>query len=93
MELKKHQIECVNKIDEYFKTDNSGLIKMFCGSGKSFVIYNCLLKYGNNLAVLVVPSINLITQFNKDYLLNENMKKFNTNNFQKMNLVQVYQKI
>ena len=44
---------------------------------KSFIIYNCLLKYGENLSIVVVPSINLITQFNKDYLLNEDKQKYN----------------
>lgn len=83
MKLRQHQIECINKIDEHLKKQCNGLIKMFCGSGKSFVIYHCLLKYIINLSVLVVPSINLITQFNKDYLLNESMQKYNSEHFKK----------
>ena len=54
---------------------------MFCGSVKSFIIYNCLLKYTKNLSVVVVPSINLITQFNKDYLLNEMKNEYNKNHY------------
>ena len=77
MELRNHQQTCLNNIITHFKNENKGLIKMFCGSGKSLIIYNCLLTYTNNLSVIVVPSINLITQFNKDYLHNENFKKYN----------------
>lgn len=77
MSLKKHQIECKKNIEEHFKKNNKGLIKMFCGSGKSFIIYDSLLTYGIELSVIVVPSINLITQFKKDYLLNKKLNKFN----------------
>jgi superfamily II DNA or RNA helicase len=77
MNLRTHQKECVLKIDAHLADNNEGLIKMFCGSGKSFVIYNCLLKYTQSLSVVVVPSINLITQFNKDYLLDEMKKEYN----------------
>lgn len=84
MKLRHHQEICMNNIDKHFKENESkALIKMFCGSGKSFIIYNCLLKYGNNLSVVVVPSINLITQFNRDYLLNEDKKKYNKKHFKK----------
>lgn len=83
MELRKHQIECVEKIREHFETENKGLIKMFCGAGKSFVIYHCLLEFGNNLSVIVVPSISLITKFNKDYLLNDDMQMYNKKYFDK----------
>jgi ribosomal RNA-processing protein 8 len=83
MLLRHHQQVCLSKIDNVFENDNKGLIKMFCGSGKSFIIYNCLLKYSNSLSVVVVPSINLITQFNKDYLLNEDKKKYNKKYFNK----------
>ena len=66
MELKKHQEECIENIEDNFLENKKGLIKMFCGSGKSFIIYHCLLKYCEKLSILVVPSINLITQFFKN---------------------------
>ena len=69
MELREHQKECVDKIREHFADDNKALIKMFCGAGKSFIIYHCFMEFGQNFQSVVVPSINLITQFNKDYLL------------------------
>lgn len=84
MELKKHQIKCIEEIDKHFKTDNNGLIKMFCGSGKSFIIYDCLLKYGNNLSVVVVPSIGLVTQFTRDYLMNNEKKEYNDKHYKKI---------
>jgi superfamily II DNA or RNA helicase len=61
MILRAHQTKCKEAITKHFKTDSSALIKMFCGSGKSLIIYDCLIKHGNNLSVVVVPSINLIT--------------------------------
>jgi superfamily II DNA or RNA helicase len=81
MKLRDHQKECIKLINEHFKVNNKALIKMFCGSGKSFIIYDTILKYCNNLSVVVVPSINLITQFNKDYLLNEDKIKYNNKNY------------
>lgn len=83
MELRPHQIECVDKIKEHLKNENKALIKMFCGSGKSFVIYHCLLELGKNLSVVVVPSINLITQFNRDYLLDKKKQEYNEKKFNK----------
>jgi superfamily II DNA or RNA helicase len=76
MNLRNHQIECVDNIKLHFQNDNKALIKMFCGSGKSFIIYHCLLEYTDNLSVIVVPSINIVSQFNKDYLLDEYKRKY-----------------
>ena len=83
MKLRLHQTECVDRIRTHFENENKALIKMFCGSGKSFVIYHCLLEFGNNLSVVVVPSINLITQFNRDYLLDKDKKVYNKSKFNK----------
>jgi superfamily II DNA or RNA helicase len=69
MQLREHQIECINNINKHFENDTKALVKMFCGSGKSYIIYHCLLKYTKDLSVIVVPSINLVSQFIKDYLL------------------------
>ena len=66
-ELRRPQQECMEAINKLEKS--RALIKMFCGVGKSRIIYNTLLKHGGNLATVVVPSINLITQFNTDYLI------------------------
>jgi len=84
MELNTHQKECISNIKKIFYDDEkNGLIKMFCGSGKSFVIYHSILEFGSNLSVIVVPSINLISQFNNDYLFDEKMKDYNERKFKK----------
>ena len=84
MELKTHQKECINNIKKIYDDDEkNGLIKMFCGSGKSFVIYHSILEFGSNLSIIVVPSINLISQFNNDYLFDEKMKDYNERKFNK----------
>ena len=84
IKLREHQNECVNNIRSHFNEDEKrALIKMFCGSGKSFVIYHSLLEFGGNLSVVVVPSINLITQFNKDYLLDDTKISYNKKHFNK----------
>ncbi len=74
LQLRRHQQECIEAIDKL--EDSRALIKIFCGAGKSLIIYNALLKHGGNLATVVVPSINLITQFNTDYLI-----KYANNNY------------
>ena len=83
MELRRNQKKCTDNNRNQFINDNKALIKMFCGSGKSFIIYHCLLEYTNNLSVIVVPSISLITQFNKDYLLNDIKQEYNKKYFNK----------
>lgn len=35
MRLRDHQEECIDCIHKHFETNNKGLIKMFCGTGKS----------------------------------------------------------
>ncbi len=58
MDFRKHQIECIHNIKLHFENENSALIKMFCGGGKSFVIYHCLFEYIKDVSVVVVPSLN-----------------------------------
>ena len=41
------------------------------------------MEYTDNLSIIVVPSINLITQFNKDYLLNKDKLEYNKKYFDK----------
>ena len=83
MDLRHHQKNCIDSIRNHFKNNYEGLIKMFCGSGKSFVIYHSLLEFGHKLSVVVVPSINLITQFNEDYFLDKTKQDYNYKYFNK----------
>jgi superfamily II DNA or RNA helicase len=86
-ELRAHQAQCVAKIQEEFTNANKALIKMFCGAGKSYIIFHTVLQYGNGLSIIVEPSINLITQFHTDYLTNDKLKIYNQNNFNKKNQI------
>ncbi|MBA43224.1 MAG: hypothetical protein CMF62_04335 [Magnetococcales bacterium] len=83
-ELRKTQIECKYEIDKLMNdefdssySNRRGLIKMFCGTGKSLIIYDTFLKYGSKLCVIVFPSIPLITQFNESYIHNEKSILYN----------------
>ena len=51
------------------------LVKMFCGTGKSLLMRRCKINEGKNLIVYVFPSLQLIEQFDSDYLLDEDLKK------------------
>ena len=90
MKLKPHQKECVLEIKKLFNENDDdydekkrGLIKMFCGSGKSFIIYHSIFKHGKSLSIIVVPSINLISQFNCDYFFNDKMIEYSNKKFNK----------
>jgi superfamily II DNA or RNA helicase len=84
--LYDHQLKCKQEIANLFNSsdEHRGLIKMFCGAGKSFIIYDTILTFGNKLSVIVVPSISLITQFNKDYLLDPKKILYNKHNYNKI---------
>jgi superfamily II DNA or RNA helicase len=84
--LYDHQLKCKQEIANLFNSsdEHRGLIKMFCGAGKSFIIYDTILTFGNKLSVIVVPSICLITQFNKDYLLDPDKILYNKHNYNKI---------
>ena len=71
--LRSHQENADNAIDTAFLADKNGvLVKMFCGTGKSRVmLYNSLQ---HDFIVFVFPTLQLISQFNEDYL-----KKFLNN--------------
>jgi superfamily II DNA or RNA helicase len=84
--LYDYQLRCKHEIDTFFNcptVEHRALIKMFCGSGKSYIIYDTILTFGHKLSVIVVPSIGLITQFNKDYLLDPVKISYNKHNYNK----------
>jgi superfamily II DNA or RNA helicase len=50
--------------------DQHGIIQMFCGTGKSRVMLECAdFAAQGSVSVMVAPSIALITQFARDYVL------------------------
>lgn len=68
--LRKHQKDAVSSIENTLKDYNKCLVKMFCGTGKTRIVFHLMVHKKNNLTVIVFPSISLITQFNADYVLN-----------------------
>lgn len=73
----KHQLECINKCDEYFKNHNRGYIEMACGSGKTLTSYWVDKKMNNKLTLVLVPSLYLLSQFYQDWVnqsYSENIK-------------------
>lgn len=69
--LRKHQKNAICAIEKSFETHNKCLVKMFCGTGKSRIIFYMMMNNNYNLSVVVFPSISLITQFNTDYIQNK----------------------
>jgi len=65
-----HQQECMDRINKHLTDQDQGIVEMFCGTGKTLVEFITLSNYQHSL--IIFPSIGLVTQFNKDYLLNFN---------------------
>ena len=85
--LRTAQGNALNAINTFLSTPNqrNGLVKMFCGTGKSLVMYHVANRSATSLSttsstgtrssisVIVAPTIALITQFALDYVLKYNM--------------------
>jgi superfamily II DNA or RNA helicase len=63
------QTHAYDRTTELLKTRDSCVVKMFCGTGKSLVIKRILLEHNHPLSLVVFPSLALIRQFTKDYLI------------------------
>jgi predicted helicase len=57
--------------DDDFIGPSGGIIKMFCGTGKTRLLLATIVTVSPDLVVIVFPRIILITQFLRDYLLND----------------------
>ena len=66
--LRYYQDEVIKKIKEYLETNDKGLVKMFCGTGKSIVEVKIVEFLQKTLSVYVFPSLALINQFYRDYV-------------------------
>ena len=62
----KHQIDALVAIEIAFEDYDRCLVKMFCGTGKSRIALKKIIDA--DFAVIVMPTIALITQFNDSYL-------------------------
>lgn len=71
-----------NKEETYAISNNiiivciKAFIKMFCGTGKSLLMRTSPINFYQNLVVYVFPSLQLIEQFNSNYILPFDLLKF-----------------
>jgi len=68
IKLRYYQKDAIQRVEEHMKTHNKGLVKMFCGTGKSIIMVKVVEFFRKNLSVYVFPSLALIDQFNRDYV-------------------------
>lgn len=73
----KHQKKAYESICKVLETNDRCLVKMFCGTGKTLIVFRLMMELKHNLAVIVFPSISLITQFNEDYIRQTEYVMFN----------------
>lgn len=66
IKMRPYQKEASEAIEKILKSESSTLLKMTCGSGKTWVYLDILIK--KNYSIIVFPRISLITQIIKDYL-------------------------
>ena len=88
--FRDYQEEANQSISEELLINNTCLVKMFCGTGKSLLMRNCDLVKDKKLVVYVFPSLSLIDQFVSDYLfdfdnkINISSEKESTTNVKKI---------
>ena len=70
IELRDYQQNALQCIERYFKKNGNkkALIKMFCGTGKTHIFSQWLLSLCN-IQIIVFPSLLLIEQYVRDYLV------------------------
>ncbi len=76
IEFRKIQTTAISQAMLLLQTFSECLVKMFCGTGKSLVIKEIVLKQKKTLSVIVFPSLALIRQFTADYLKDINTKMY-----------------
>ena len=52
--LRRAQVECLEKIEECLTEQDQGLVEMFCGTGKSLIEFKTLSSYATS--VIIFPS-------------------------------------
>jgi superfamily II DNA or RNA helicase len=68
MSLRDYQIEANAAILRDLESHDACLVKMFCGTGKTKIMVEGDINKGSNLILYVFPSLQLIQQFDGDYL-------------------------
>lgn len=67
MALRYYQKEAIAAL--HASQEQRNLLLMFCGCGKTRIVYRYMVESTRGLSIVVFPSIALITQFNQDYML------------------------
>ncbi len=65
--LRDHQQEAIQNILGRFQNENHGQLIMACGTGKTFTAISLSQEMQSSLTLVLVPSINLITQWLKEW--------------------------
>ncbi len=61
-DLRKFQIDCINKVSDHLETAINAQINNACGTGKSLIVYHVDKKMGFKRTVIFVPSLYLLSQ-------------------------------
>jgi len=85
IKLRKHQKNAIKGIENALENGNKCLVKMFCGTGKTRIVFYLMMHHDEDFLVIVFPSISLVTQFNVDYVHNKKWHKL-TKQFQYMSI-------
>src|SRR3990167_4325040 len=82
--LDEYQFKAIQSVKDTFKHHKRCLLKMFCGTGKTRIMFHFVLETHNKI-ILVFPSLLLIDQFNLDYTLGKDWID-RTKKYSKMNV-------
>jgi len=76
--IRPHQRTAIEKVHEYFKTEERGKLIMACGTGKTFTALKIAEKEAiyNGIVLVLVPSIALVGQTLREWV-NESKKPIN----------------
>ena len=68
MEPRDYQREIINKVIEYFKQNNKGILYMPCGTGKTITSYWICKELCAKRTIIAVPSLYLLNQTYNEYI-------------------------
>ena len=73
-----YQTEADDAMYQELQTSDKCILKMFCGTGKSLLMYKCKIVRKKKLVVYVFPSLSLIDQFCNDYLFSKKVLRISS---------------
>jgi len=75
IKLRDYQIEALKNINEYYNNNNRGILSMACGTGKTIVMINYILKYKT---VIVLSPLKQYAEQNRHRILKHSNKEYKT---------------